>query len=246
MKTRKHNIIDITPKYQSGLRDYMLSVYNYMTLGLITTGIFAILTISNQLLLGLVYVVENDVIIGFSPIGWLISFAPIIIALIFSFGQPSMKASTAQILFWLYASLLGISISSIFLVYTGESIARIFFITASIFSAMTIYGYLTKRDLTSFGSFLIMGLIGIILASLINLFLSSTGLNFAISILGVLIFVGLTAFDTKRIKAIYNKYNPEDKEAATKIAIIGALILYLDFINIFVHLLNLLGRHKQH
>lgn len=155
-----------------------------------------------------------------------------------------MRIITAQILFWTYAALLGLSVSSIFLVYLGESIAGVFFFAAFIFASMSFYGYTTKRDLTSLRSFLIMGLIGLLAASVVNLFLGSLGVNFVISVIAALVFTGLTAFDTQRLKDVFNLYTVGNKKMVKKVAIIGALTLYLDFINIFIHLLQLIGKRK--
>src|SRR6202042_2524120 len=160
-----------------------------------------------------------------------------------SYGIQRMQASTAQALFWLYAGLMGLSLSTIFLVYTGTSIARVFFITAGTFAAMSLYGYTTRRDLSQFGSFLFMGLIGIIIASLVNLFIGSTALQFAISVIGVVVFVGLTAYDTQRIKEMYLESDTD--EIAGKKAVLGALAFYLDFINLFMLLLQLFGQRRQ-
>jgi len=169
--------------------------------------------------------------------------APLGLVLWLSFGIERMQASTAQALFWLYSGLMGLSLASVFLVFTGESVARVFFITAGTFAAMSLYGYTTRRDLSQFGSFLMMGLIGIILASLVNIFLASSALQFAISVIGVVVFVGLTAWDTQRIKEMYVEY--DDGQIAGKKAIMGALTLYLDFINLFMMLIQLLGVRRD-
>jgi FtsH-binding integral membrane protein len=159
-----------------------------------------------------------------------------------SFGLAKMRASKAQTLFWVFAALMGASLSSIFMVYVGASIARVFFITAGTFAAMSLYGYTTKTDLSKLGSFLMMGLIGIIIASIVNIFLKSSQMEFIISIIGVLIFVGLTAYDTQKIKDIY--YDGGDSEVMAKKSIMGALTLYLDFINLFIMLLRLFGQRR--
>ena len=177
-----------------------------------------------------------------SPMIYLLMFAPLGVVMYMSFGIRNMSASRAQTMFWVFAVLMGLSLSTIFLQYTGASIARVFFITASTFGAMSIYGYTTKRDLTGMGSFLMMGLIGIIIASIVNMFMQSPALYFAISILGVLIFVGLTAYDTQKIKNMYNAY--DTAESSSKKAIMGALTLYLDFINLFIMLLRLFGQRR--
>ena len=177
-----------------------------------------------------------------SGLAWIVMLAPLGVVFYMSFGIAKMSASKAQTVFWIFASLMGLSLSSIFLAYTATSITRVFFITAGTFGAMSIYGYTTKRDLTKFGSFLMMGLIGIIIASLVNIFMKSSMMYFIISILGVLIFVGLTAYDTQKIK---NMYAASDTgELMGKKAVMGALTLYLDFINLFIMLLRLFGQRR--
>ena len=212
-----------------GLRDYMLRVYNYMASGLALTGIVAYVAASSGFYASIAH----------TPLIWVVMLAPLGLVLWLSFGIERMQASTAQALFWLYSGLMGLSLASVFLVFTGESVARVFFITAGTFAAMSLYGYTTRRDLSQFGSFLMMGLIGIILASLVNIFLASSALQFAISVIGVVVFVGLTAWDTQRIKEMYVEY--DDGQIAGKKAIMGALTLYLDFINLFMMLIQLLG-----
>ena len=177
-----------------GLRSYMLKVYNYMSIGLVVTGLVAYFTsqwaLSSQ---------ANAELIYASPLSWVIMLSPLAFVLVLSFGINKLSTGTAQILFWAFAAVMGLSLSSIFLVYTGASIAKVFFISAATFGAMSLYGYTTKRDLTGIGNFLFMGLIGLIIASIVNIFLKSSGLEFAISAIGVLIFVGLTAYDTQKI-----------------------------------------------
>ena len=218
-----------------GLRDYMLRIYNYMASGLALTGIVAYVFAQS----GLYAEVAR------TPLIWLIMLAPLGFMLLFSFGMERIQATTAQALFWVFAAVMGLSLASIFMVFTGASIARVFFITAGTFAAMSLYGYTTKRDLSKFGSFLIMGLIGIIIASLVNLFIQSSALQFVISVIGVIVFVGLTAWDTQRIKETYYEYAYADGQAATKMAIVGALQLYLDFINLFIMLMQLLGTRRD-
>ncbi len=169
--------------------------------------------------------------------------APLGLVMWLSFGINRMQASTAQGLFWLYAGLMGLSLASVFLVYTGESIARVFFITAGTFAAMSLYGYTTQRDLSAWGSFLFMGLIGIIIAMVVNIFLASSALQFAISVIGVIVFTGLTAYDTQQIKEMY--WEADGSEIAGKKAIMGALRLYLDFLNLFMMLMQLLGVRRD-
>ncbi|MDA0262207.1 MAG: Bax inhibitor-1/YccA family protein [Proteobacteria bacterium] len=223
-----------------GLRQYMLGVYNHMTIGLAITGFVA---------LGASFMaIQNGQLTGFghaiyvSPLKWLIMLAPIGMVFLFAAKINSMAASTAQIVFWLFAGLMGLSLSSIFLVYTGASITRVFFITAGMFAGMSLYGYTTKKDLTGWGSFLFMGLIGILIASVVNIFLASTALQFAISVIGVLVFAGLTAYDTQSIKSEYRE--GDDSETQAKKSIHGALRLYLDFINLFLMLLRLFGNRN--
>ncbi|MBY0500794.1 MAG: Bax inhibitor-1/YccA family protein [Alphaproteobacteria bacterium] len=217
--------------FSEGLRTYMLSVYNYMALGLGLTGGVALLVVSSPALLHAIM-----------PMMWLFILAPLGLVFFISFRINAIQYSTAQILFWLYAALNGVAFSVIFLAYTYESIARVFFITAGMFAAMSLYGYTTKRDLTAVGSFLFMGLIGIILASIVNMFVASSMLQFIVSVAGVLIFTGLTAYDTQSIKEGYME--GASAEVTGKSAIFGALRLYLDFINLFLMLLRLVGDRR--
>ncbi len=216
-----------------GLRAYMLKVYNWMALGLALTGAVAFAASTSMELMQLIYA---------TPLKWVVILAPLALVFFFSFRIHKMSAATAQAVFWIYAALNGLAFSFIFLAYTGTSIAKVFFISAATFGAMSLYGYTTKRDLSRFGSFLFMGLIGIIIASLVNLFLASSALSFAISIIGVLIFVGLTAFDTQKIKEMYDV--SDEGEVLAKKSIMGALNLYLDFLNIFLFLLQLFGDRR--
>ena len=179
-----------------------------------------------------------------SPLKWVVIFAPLGLVFLLSFGIERMRPATAQIMFWIYAALVGVSLGSIFMVFTHTSIVRVFFITAASFGALSLWGYTTQRDLTGMGSFLLMGLFGIILASLVNLFMASSALQFAISVIGVLVFAGLTAWDTQRLKTEY-LYGAMDGEATERSAIIGALSLYLNFINLFTLLLQLLGQRDE-
>ena len=218
-----------------GLREHMLRIYNYMASGLALTGIVAYVFAQS----GMYAQVAQ------TPLIWLLMLAPLGFVLVMSFGITRMTASTAQMLFWLFAGVMGLSLASIFLVFTGASIARVFFITAGTFAAMSFYGYTTKRDLTQFGSFLIMGLIGIIIAMIVNIFIASSALQFAISVIGVIVFVGLTAWDTQSIKQQYYELQYADSETNGKTAIMGALRLYLDFIHLFMMLLQLLGVRRD-
>ncbi len=226
-----------------GLRSYMLKVYNYMGSALLVTGIVALITFKFSVLsLSPLTLTSLGNSLYNSGLAWIVMLAPLGVVLYMSFGIRKMSASKAQTTFWIFAALMGLSLSSIFLVYTGTSITRVFFITAGTFGAMSIYGYTTKRDLTKFGSFLMMGLIGIIIASIVNIFMKSSMMYFVISILGVLIFVGLTAYDTQKIKNMY--LSSDSGELMGKKAIMGALTLYLDFINLFIMLLRLFGQRR--
>jgi uncharacterized protein len=216
-----------------GLRDYMLRVYNYMASGLALTGIVAYVAAYSGFYAS----------IAGTPLIWLVMLAPLGLVFFLSFRLEKMSLGAAQGTFWAYAGLMGLSLAGIFLVFTGASIARVFFITAGTFAAMSLYGYTTKADLSRFGSFLMMGLIGIILASLVNLFVGSSALQFAISVIGVLVFTGLTAWDTQRIKEMY--VENQDGTVTGKKAVLGALQLYLDFINLFMMLLQLLGVRRD-
>jgi FtsH-binding integral membrane protein len=239
-----------TGAIDQGLRSYMLSVYNYMALGLAITGLFAIgaflLSVTSdpagaaaQVRDG-VYLTSIGYALFVSPLKWVIVLAPLGMVFLLSARAGSMSLSGTQIAFWVFAALMGLSISTIFLVYTQASIARVFFITAASFGALSLYGYSTRRDLSGFGTFLFMGLIGIVIASLVNIFLASSALQFIVSCAGVLVFAGLTAYDTQRIKEMY--YVGDDGTVAGRKAIMGALSLYLDFINLFMMLLQLFGR----
>ena len=229
-----------------GLRAYMLKVYNYMATGILMTGIIALITFKMSVVTD-----SSGSIVGLTQVGnaiymsglkWLVMLAPLGIVFYMSFGINKMSAAKAQTTFWIFAALMGLSLSSILLVYTGMSITRVFFFCSATFGAMSIYGYTTKRDLTKLGSFLMMGLIGIIIASIVNIFMKSSMMYFVISILGVLIFVGLTAYDTQKIK---NMYAASDTgELMGKKAVMGALTLYLDFINLFIMLLRLYGQRR--
>lgn len=216
-----------------GLRRYMLKVYNFMAAGLGVTGLVAFLAVGTGF---------YQRIAG-TPVMWLVMLAPFVVVLFLSFRIQKMSLGTAQATFWSYAALMGLSLAGIFLVFTGVSVARVFFISAATFAAMSLYGYTTRRDLSRLGSFLIMGVIGIVLASLVNIFIGSSALQFAISAIGVVLFTGLTAYDTQRIKEIYLGH--DEVEIQDKKALLGALTLYLDFINLFVMLLNLTGDRRQ-
>jgi FtsH-binding integral membrane protein len=216
-----------------GLRAYLSQVYMFMAFGLLLTG-------------GAAYTVANvpammHLVFG-TPLQWLVIFAPLGMVFFLSFRIHTLKYSTAQAVFWLYSALVGVSLASIFLMYTGTSIARIFFITSSLFGAMSIYGYTTRKDLSGMGSFMFMGLIGVVIASLINIFLQSDAMQFMISIICVIVFTGLTAYDTQAIKLMY--YEGDEAEVMGKKALMGALRLYLDFLNLFLAMLHLFGDRR--
>ncbi|NKN36935.1 Bax inhibitor-1/YccA family protein [Agrobacterium sp. a22-2] len=223
-----------------GLRAYMLKVYNLMALGLVITGIASYLSFQ--------FAVDNGQLTAFgqaiyaSPLKWVVILAPVAMVFFLSFRIEKMSVSAAQTTFWVYAALMGLSLSSIFLIYTGQSIVQTFFVTAASFGALSLYGYTTRKSLSAMGSFLIMGLFGLIIASIVNIFLASSALEFAISAIGVLIFAGLTAYDTQRIKESY--FEADSHDGASRKAIMGALTLYLDFINLFLFMLRFLGNRE--
>jgi uncharacterized protein len=220
-------------EFDEGLRKHMLRVYNYMGLGLVLTGIVAFIVGTTPALY---------VPIFSSPLKWVVMLAPLGFVLFFSFRIQTMSASAAQATFWAFCAVMGLSLASVFLVFTGTSIAQTFFIAATMFGATSLYGYTTKRDLSRFGSFLVMGLIGVIIASVVNIFMASSALQFAISVIGILVFVGLTAWDTQNIKEQYAENI--DQESRQKMAVFGALSLYLNFVNIFQLLLNFTGERE--
>jgi uncharacterized protein len=235
-----------------GLRSYMLKVYNLMAIGLAVTGLAALaivyMTTTNDASLAAATLPNGKMLTSFgvtffvSPLKWVVMLAPLAAVFFLSFRINSMSVAAAQTTFWVYAALVGASLSVIFLMYTPGSIVQTFFITAASFGALSLYGYTTKRDLSGFGSFLFMGVIGIILASVVNIFLQSSALQFAISAIGVLVFAGLTAYDTQQIKEMY--YEGDDSDSYGRKAIMGALRLYLDFINMFMFLLQFLGNRE--
>ncbi|CAN7423645.1 Bax inhibitor-1/YccA family protein [Rhizobium sp. LjRoot98] len=223
-----------------GLRTYMLKVYNLMALGLAITGIAAYAAFQFAFADGQLTAFGQAIYV--SPLKWVIMLAPLALVFYMSFRINSMSVSAAQTTFWVYAGLMGLSLSSIFMIYTGQSITQTFFVTAASFGALSLYGYTTKRSLSGMGSFLMMGLFGLIIASIVNIFLASSALDFAISAIGVLIFAGLTAYDTQKIKEMY--FEEEGAEATGRKAIMGALTLYLDFINLFLFMLRFLGNKE--
>ena len=240
-----------------GLRAYMLRIYNYMVLGLAITGFAAIgiymLSVTSDpsaayqaarpLARGM-YLTQVGFYLFASPLKWVVILAPLALVFFLSYRIENMRPATAQITFWIYAALVGVSLASIFLVYTHSSITRVFFITAASFGALSLWGYTTQRDISGWGSFLFMGLIGIIIASLVNIFVASTMLQWMVSVVGVLVFAGLTAYDTQRLKSEYI-YGAMEGEVMERSAIMGALSLYLDFLNLFTMLLSLLGNRDE-
>ena len=226
----------------AGLREYMLRIYNYMASALTLTGIIAYFSANTPAIINTLYSVGPSGQVEPTGLAYLAMFSPLAFVLALSFGINKMQSSTAQTVFWAFAAVMGLSLANIFLLYTGASITRVFFITAGTFAGMSLFGYTTKRDLSGMGSFLMMGLIGIIIASIVNIFLVSSALHFIISVIGVLVFVGLTAYDTQKIKSMY--LEADSSEVMAKKAIMGALTLYLDFINLFVMLLRLFGERR--
>ncbi|MEO3427947.1 Bax inhibitor-1/YccA family protein [Pelagibius sp. CAU 1746] len=220
-------------EYDEGLRKYMLGVYNYMAIAMGITGLVAFATAQSPALLQAIY--------G-TPLQWVVMLAPLGFVLFLSMRVHKMSASAAQLTFWVFSAVMGLSLAYIFIAYTGASVARMFFITAGAFAGLSLFGYTTKKDLSGMGSFLMMGLIGIIIASLVNLFLQSPAMMWVISVVGVLVFAGLTAYDTQQIKNMY--YAADSGEVATKKSIMGALRLYLDFLNMFLFLLQLFGNRN--
>jgi len=217
--------------YDAGLRSHMLSVYNYMASGVLLTGIVAVLFAS--------WSGAPAVLFGPGPLKYLVMFSPLAFVLVLSFGINRLSTGTAQLLFWAFAAVMGVSMASIFFVYTGGSIATTFFATAAGFASLSLWGYTTKKDLSGMGTFLVMGLFGLIIAMVINLFLQSSAMELAISAIGVLIFAGLTAYDTQKIKSMY--FAVAGTEFHGKAIVMSALTLYLDFINMFLFLLRFMG-----
>jgi hypothetical protein len=222
---------DSATTLDAGLRAHMLRIYNYMAAGVALTGLVAFVT----------YQLSGPALLQ-GPLMWVFALAPLALVFFISSRINSLSAETARLLFFIYAATVGLSLSTIFHVYTQSSITRVFFISAATFGALSIWGHTTRRDLSGFGTFLFMGLIGIIVASLVNLFLKSSGLDWMISIIGVGVFAGLTAYDTQRIKQMYD--HSDDDTSAGRKAVMGALSLYLDFINLFMMLLRLMGGRR--
>jgi FtsH-binding integral membrane protein len=220
--------------FDAGLRSYMLKVYNYMASGVLLTGIVAMLFASSGL--------AQEIMGGGGPMKWVIILSPLAIVFAMSYGQNKFSTMTLQAMFWGFATLMGLSMSTIFLVYTGASIAQTFFATSAAFLALSLYGYTTKKDLSAWGSFLIMGVVGLLVAMVINIFLQSSMMHLVISAIGVLIFAGLTAYDTQRIKSMYAYVAGTDMVG--KVVIMSALSLYLDFINMFQFMLAFMGSRE--
>ncbi len=218
----------------AGLRSYMLSVYNYMASGVLLTGIVALLFASSGM--------AAQVFQGGGLLPWVIILSPLAIVFAMSFGQNRMQTGTLQLLFWAFATLMGLSMSTIFLRYTDVSIAQTFFAVTAGFMGLSLYGYTTKKDLSGFGTFLIMGVVGLLVAMVVNMFMQSTAMGYAISAIGVLLFAGLTVYDTQKIKSVYAHVAGTDMLG--KAVIMGALTLYLDFINMFTFLLNFMGSRE--
>ena len=220
--------------YDAGLRSYMLSVYNYMASGVLLTGIVALLFANSS--------AAPAILFGPGLLKYLIMFSPLAFVMVLSFGINRLSTTAAQALFWVFAVAMGLSMASIFFVYTGTSIAQTFFASAAGFAGLSLYGYTTKRDLSGFGTFMVMGVVGLLIAMLINIFLQSSALQLVISFLGVLLFAGLTAYDTQRIKSLY--FHVAGTDMVGKTVVMGALSLYLDFINMFMFLLQFMGNRR--
>ena len=226
-----------------GLRNYMIRVFNHMGLGLLLTAAVAWFVANNESMFNLLY--KNDPQYGYSMsvLGWVVALAPLVMVFAFNYVLRTKSLATVQMMFWLFSAVMGASLASLFLLYTAASMTRVFLITAATFGAMSLYGYTTQRDLTKLGSFLFMGLIGLIIASIVNIFMQSSALYWALSYIGVAIFVGLTAFDVQKIKENYYAMH-HSEEMAHKAAVSGALSLYLDFINLFIYLLRIMGDRR--
>jgi uncharacterized protein len=229
--------------YDVGLRQHMLRVYNYMGSGLALSGIVAYALFASPQLAGLFFEVQNGRVLGLNLLGWIAIFAPLGLLLLTSFRAAQMSVGAVQAVYWSVTALMGVSLSLLLFRYTGASVARTFFVTAAAFGALSLYGYTTKRDLTAFGKFLFMGVIGIILAGLVNMIWPSGTMTFIISVAGVLVFSGLIAYDTQKIKEQYAE--AWGGQAAEKMAIFGALSLYLDFVNLFQFLMMFMGQDRE-
>jgi FtsH-binding integral membrane protein len=236
-----------------GLRSFMLGVYNHMVIGLAISAVFALginqLAVTDQAnavarVGNSIYLTAFGKLLYGTPLMWVVALAPLAFILFFSFRLEKMSAAAARTMFFAFSAVMGLSLSTLLIRYTGASVVQVFFITAATFGGLSLYGYTTQKSLSGWGSFLIMGLIGVILASLVNIFLASSALGFAISVIGVLVFAGLTAYDTQRLKEMY-LYSDLDAESALKLSVNGALSLYLDFVNMFQLLLSLFGNRND-
>ncbi len=227
----------------AGLRSYMLQVYNYMVSALLLTGVVAYFASQSEAFLSLMMNVKADGTVGMSPIAWVVMLAPLGVVFYLSARMNNMSINAARGWFWGFAFLMGLSLYYVFVLFTGASVTRVFFITAGTFGAMSLWGYTTKKDITGWGSYLFMAVIGIIIASVVNIFMQSSAMHFAISVIGVLVFTALIAYDTQKLKANYYQYG-NNPDAIAKSSIMGALSLYLDFINLFVMLLRLFGERR--
>ena len=225
--------------FDAGLRTYMLAVYNYMASGLLLTGIVAMLVANSATIRAVFFAASGTPTL----LGWIAVFAPLALVFTLSFGINRLSEPTVKALFWTYAILMGVSLSTILLAYTGVSVARTFFVTAAAFGGLSLWGYTTKRNLSAFGTFLIMGVVGLLIAMVVNMFLRSSTLDLIVSAIGVLLFAGLTAFDTQKIKSVY--FDVAGTEFRGKAVVMGALTLYLDFINLFLFLLRFMGDRRQ-
>lgn len=223
----------------AGLRSYMLAIYNYMASGVLLSGVVALLVASNM--------AARSVFFGTAGaptlLGWVAVFGPLVLVFVLGFGINRLSESSVKTLFWVYAALMGVSLSTVLLAYTGVSVARTFFVSAAAFAALSLWGYTTKKDLSGFGTFLIMALVGLLIAMLVNMFLRSSTMDLIVSAIGVLLFAGLTAYDTQRLKSLYFELGPDVSRG--KVVVMGALTLYLDFINLFLFLLRFMGDRRQ-
>lgn len=241
METKSYVSSRARTNIDEGLRAFMVSVYNYMAGGLCLTALAAWLTV-NTSLISLFFNIEGNQVLGLSAFGWLMFLSPLI--MVFVFNWVIMRGTVAQVqaVFWGFCALMGASLTPILLMYTASSMVRVFLITAGTFGAMSLYGYTTKRDLTAMGSFMIMGLWGVIIASIVNFFLKSPGLYYTLSYISIAVFVGLTAYDTQTIRNFY--ISADGQDTLTRKAVAGALSLYMDFINLFLNLLRIMGDRR--
>lgn len=228
-----------TAVVDAGLRSYMLAIYNYMASGVLLSGVVALLVASNAAIRTTFFSATGAPTL----LGWIAVFAPLALVFVLTFGINRLSESSIKSLFWLYTALMGVSLSTVLLAYTGVSVAQTFFISAAAFGALSLWGYTTKKDLSGFGTFLIMGLVGLLIAMVVNMFLRSTAMELIVSVIGVLLFAGLTAYDTQRLKSLY--FNAEASASRGKIVVMGALTLYLDFINLFLFLLRFMGNRRS-